>query len=94
MSEQWNTKFGSRRVRKDLPTLQEAIIAAEGITDDVDVQVEIAASLMGLAPESIRAEMVPKPIKSHSRVVAGKQGSLRTVIVERRSLARTSPHGR
>jgi hypothetical protein len=91
MSEQWNTKFGPRRVRKDPPTLQEAIVAAEGLTDDVDGQVEIAASLMGLAPESIRAEMLPKPSKkSHSRMVAGKQGALRTVIVERRSLRRSS----
>ena len=34
MSEDWNTKYGSRRVRRDPPTLDEAIFAAIGITDD------------------------------------------------------------
>jgi len=88
MSEQWNTKFGSRRVRTELPTLQEGIIAAQGITSDVNAQVEIAASLLGVAAESIRAEILAKPVKSHNRVDAGKQGAGRTVIVERRSLRR------
>src|SRR5215467_4656952 len=30
----WKTKFGPRRVRHDPPTLEEAIIAATGLTDD------------------------------------------------------------
>ena len=34
MSEDWNTKYGTRRVRRDPPTLEEAIFAAVGITDD------------------------------------------------------------
>ena len=51
MSEDWNTKYGSRRVRRDPPTLEEAIFAAIGITDDQDAQAEIAAALMGLPIE-------------------------------------------
>ena len=51
MSEDWNTKYGTRRVRRDPPTLEEAIFAAVGITDDLDAQAEIAASLMGLPIE-------------------------------------------
>ena len=48
MSEDWNTKYGTRRVRRDPPTLEEAIFAAVGITDDQQQQAEIAAALMGL----------------------------------------------
>ena len=51
MSEDWNTKYGPRRVRRDPPTLDEAIFAAIGITDDQHAQAEIAASLMGLPIE-------------------------------------------
>ena len=51
MSEDWNTKYGPRRVRRDPPTLDEAIFAAIGITDDQEAQAEIAASLMGLPIE-------------------------------------------
>jgi hypothetical protein len=91
MSEQWVTKFGPRRVRRDLPTLQEAIIAAEGITDDLDSQVEIAASLIGLAPESVRAEIASKRVETGSRSVSGKPGALRSVVVEYRSSGRRKP---
>ena len=45
MSEDWNTKYGTRRVRRDPPTLDEAIFAAVGITDDPEAQAEIAAAL-------------------------------------------------
>ena len=48
MSEDWNTKYGTRRVRRDPPTLEEAIFAAVGITEDPQQQAEIAAALMGL----------------------------------------------
>jgi hypothetical protein len=56
MSEVWNTKFGRRRVRHDPPTLQEAIVAASGLTDNLQEQVEIAASLMEMpaGPPSAR----------------------------------------
>jgi hypothetical protein len=57
MSDDWNTKYGPRRVRRDPPTLDEAIFAAIGITDDQDEQAEIAASLMGLPIESVTAEV-------------------------------------
>ena len=57
MSEDWNTKYGTRRVRRDPPTLDEAIFAAVGITDDQAAQAEIAASLMGLPIEAGTAEV-------------------------------------
>ena len=48
MSEVWKTKYGPRRVRRDPPTVTEAVAAARGLTDDVQEQIEIAASLMDL----------------------------------------------
>ncbi len=88
MSEDWNTKYGTRRVRRDPPTLDEAIFAAIGITDDPEAQAEIAASLMGLPVESVQAEVKKASRvtagRSTSRVIAGEQGAQRSVVVERR----------
>jgi len=88
MSEDWNTKYGPRRVRRDPPTLDEAIFAAVGITDDQEAQAEIAASLMGMPLEVVQAE-VRKLGRSAARaqttrVIAGEQGAQRSVVVERR----------
>jgi hypothetical protein len=87
MSEDWNTKYGSRRVRRDPPTLDEAIFAAIGITDDQQAQAEIAAALMGLPIESVQAEVKKAArigARTATRVIAGEQGAQRTVVVERR----------
>jgi hypothetical protein len=88
MSEDWNTKYGTRRVRRDPPTLEEAIFAAIGITDDQQAQAEIAASLMGLPIEHVQAEVKKAsrvtPGRSTTRVIAGEQGAQRSVVVERR----------
>jgi hypothetical protein len=88
MSGEWNTKYGTRRVRHDPPTLEEAIFAAMGITEDLDQQAEIAASLMGLPLEDVQAQVKkanrPSGTLRVSRVIAGEQGAQRTVVVERR----------
>lgn len=88
MSEDWNTKYGTRRVRRDPPTLDEAIFAAVGITDDQDAQAEIAASLMGLPLEAVQAEVRKLGRTSarvaSTRVIAGEPGAQRSVLVERR----------
>jgi hypothetical protein len=88
MSQSWNTKYGTRRVRRDPPTLEEAIFAAVGITDDQEAQAEIAASLMGLPVESVQAEVkkVGRVTRSSTRVIAGEQGAQRSVVVERRGI--------
>ncbi|KZD21585.1 hypothetical protein [Tardiphaga robiniae] len=88
MSEDWNTKYGTRRVRRDPPTLEEAIFAAMGITEDLDQQAEIAASLMGMPFDAVQAE-VKKANRSTgtlrvTRVIAGEQGAQRSIVVERR----------
>jgi hypothetical protein len=89
MSENWNTKYGPRRVRRDPPTLEEAIFAAIGITDDQSAQAEIAAALMGLPVDAVTAEVkkvARTSARSSTRVIAGEQGAQRSVVVERRVL--------
>jgi hypothetical protein len=92
MSEDWNTKYGVRRVRRDPPTLEEAIFAAVGITDDLDQQAEIAASLMGLPLETVQAEVKKANRASvrSTRVIAGEQGAQRSIVVERKVSRRVS----
>ena len=92
MSADWNTKYGTRRVRHDPPTLDEAIFAAIGITDDHAQQAEIAAALMGMPLDVVQAE-VKKQARTNSRitatrVIAGEQGAQRSVVVERRVVRR------
>jgi hypothetical protein len=91
MSEDWNTKYGPRRVRRDPPTLEEAIFAATGITDDQEAQAEIAAALMGLPIEIVTAEvkkLARTSARSTTRVIAGEQGAQRSIVVERRVVRR------
>mgnify|MGYP001051947070 CR=1 FL=1 len=92
MSDNWMTKYGARRVRRDPPTLDEAIFAAMGITDNAEEQAEIAASLMGLPLAAVQTE-VPKVSRTTARVrtqqvIAGEPGAQRTVVVERRTVRR------
>src|SRR5262249_20282408 len=93
MSEDWNTKYGPRRVRRDPPTLDEAIFAATGITDDQDSQAEIAAALMGMPLDVVQAEVKKQSRMAArgggvTRVIAGEQGAQRSVVVERRVVRR------
>jgi hypothetical protein len=95
MSEDWNTKYGPRRVRRDPPTLEEAIFAASGITEDQDAQAEIAAALMGMPIDVVQAEVkkqnrVAARGGAVTRVIAGEQGAQRSVVVERRVVRRAS----
>ncbi len=88
MSEVWNTKYGPRRVRRDPPTVAEAVAAARGLTDDVQEQIEIAASLMDLPPEQVKPEVLKAATatrKEANNTVAfvGRAGAPRTVVVER-----------
>jgi 2-phospho-L-lactate guanylyltransferase (CobY/MobA/RfbA family) len=84
MSEVWHTKYGARRVRRDPPTIAEAIDAASGLSDDPQEQVDIAASLMQLSPDEVRAEMKKAGARKVT-MVAGRAGLTRAVVVERRT---------
>ncbi|ANY83476.1 hypothetical protein BB934_34970 (plasmid) [Microvirga ossetica] len=69
------------------PTLEEAIHAAQGLTDDIDGQAEIAAGLMGLPEPDVRFAILKAPPRrparpsTQVRVATGRQ----TVLVERRA---------
>ncbi len=86
MSEVWKTKYGLRRVCFDPPTLKEAISAARGLTDELQLQTEIAASLMDVPVEAVRAELLKTaPPRGSAQIVThGREGTVRTVVVERK----------
>jgi hypothetical protein len=85
MSDAWNTKYGRRRVRRDPPTVEEAVLAAQGLTDEIKEQIEIVASLMEVSVDEARGTVLRMgPRKDVNRVtVAGPAGSPRAVVVER-----------
>jgi hypothetical protein len=94
MTTTWKTKYGPRRVRHDPPTLEEAIIAARGLTDDFEAQVEIAAGLMEAEPEAVRAALkkMPAPRKAAATVAfTNRGGTERSVVVERKPTRRVLP---
>jgi hypothetical protein len=91
MSEDWNTKYGPRRVRRDPPTLEEAIFAAVGITEDQEQQAEIASALMGMPYQEVLVEVKKQGralARAATRVITGEQGAQRSVVVERRVVRR------
>jgi hypothetical protein len=85
MNRTWNTKYGPRQVKEAPPTLDEAIFAATGITDDVQAQAEIAAELMGLPLEEVKTA-VRKSARTtlvSAQVTTGGRSMQRSVVVER-----------
>lgn len=42
------------RPRHEPPTIDEAVVAAQGLSDDIDQQSEIAALLMGVPEQDVR----------------------------------------
>ena len=87
MNEVWETKDGRRRVRRDPPTIEEAVQAAQGLTDDLKEQMEIVASLMEVPLDEARGAVLRVgQRKDVSRVtIAGRVGAARAVVVERRA---------
>jgi hypothetical protein len=92
-NEVWETRDGRRRVRRDPPTIEEAVLAAQGLADDVSAQTEIVASLMQIPAEQARGAVLRMGEgKSVSRTViaartgraASQGGAPRAVVVERR----------
>ena len=81
MAATWKTKWGVRRVRRDNPTIEEALVAAESLADDPAQRAAIAASLMGLPVEEVQALAAKHAAKTRGRasLVAGRT---RAVVVE------------
>jgi hypothetical protein len=91
MSEVWDTKDGRRRVRRDPPTVDDAVLAAQGMADDIDGQVDIVMSLMQVSAEEARSAVLRLAQRKDTNhlTVAGRAGTARTVVVERRAPRRT-----
>ncbi len=87
----WKTKFGLRQVKQELPTIEEALTAAECLTDDLNQQLEIAASLMGIESEKVReaAKWRPPALLEKRDILQikriGSDTNTRAVVVERRA---------
>ena len=81
MTATWKTKWGVRRVRRDNPTVEEALIAAESLAADPIQRAEIAATLMGVPVEEVRALAAKQAARTRGRasLVAGRT---RAVVVE------------
>ena len=93
MSEVWDTKDGRRRVRRDPPTIEDAVLAAQCMAeDDTDAQVEIVMSLMAVSAEEARTAVLKhgqrKDRETARFTIAGRRGAPRTVVVERRTSRR------
>ena len=90
MSDIWNTKDGRRRVRRDLPTVEEAVLAAQGMTEEIAEQVEIVVSLMDVAPEEARGAVLRLAQRKdvNRTTITSSAGVPRTVVVERRTTRR------
>jgi len=89
MSATWMTKYGPRRVRHDPPTLEEALFAAEGLTENLQDRINIAAALMQRPVEEVRAD-AERILRTRVRTVQGRE-SLGAIVVERRAPRRALP---
>jgi hypothetical protein len=91
MTAAWNTKSGGRRVRHDPPTIEEALEAAECFAEGLDNQIAVAAQLMGVSEDEVRAvaQRAQRRATTIQRVApATPSPSGRAVIVERRTTRR------
>jgi len=84
------------RIKKCLPTIEEAILAAQGLSDDLDHQAEIAAGFMDVSVDDVRplvAKAAAEAASKETRVVASRNGAERAVVVERARTRTVIPPG-
>ncbi|MFO1061280.1 MAG: hypothetical protein U1E53_30475 [Dongiaceae bacterium] len=82
------------RTRHEPPTLDEAIFAAQGLSDEIAAQIEITASLTGLAPDEVRSQVLERAALrrvEHHTVVTRRAGMAQRVVVERKPTRRLIP---
>jgi hypothetical protein len=76
------------RVRYEPPTLDEAIFAAQGMSDNPAAQIEMVASLMGLPEEEVRTRVLAQaPTRGGTQqvVMTTRNGMQRSVVVQRKT---------
>ena len=78
------------RVKNEPPTLEEAMLAASYMSDELSQQLEIAAALMGL-PLTAETTKALNAVKPRGNVVdiSTRSGASRTVVVEKKRIVRT-----
>jgi hypothetical protein len=66
--------------------VDEAVVAAQGLSADLEQQVAIAAGLMGMSEDEIRPYVMGAPKPEWEPYSSRQSGSVhRTVVVQRRS---------
>ena len=65
------------RVRRDPPTLEEAVVAVQGLSDDIEEQVEIASGLMGVPQEEVRPVIASAPLRRRPAVSSAARARCR-----------------
>jgi hypothetical protein len=94
VSEVWETKDGLRRVRRDPPTVDDAVLAAQGLTEDLEGQIEIVAALMSVPPDEARRAVLKMRRPDSRLTISGRGGLARAVVVERKSSRRVTAQAR
>src|ERR1700686_3282669 len=86
MSDIWDTKDGRARGGGRPPTVEEAVQAAEGLTDELSEQIEIVASLMEVTADEARGAVLRMGQRKDVNrfTIVGRAGSPRAVVGERR----------
>ena len=83
------------RVRRDPPTLEEAVVAAQGLSDDIEEQVEIASGLMGVPQEEVRPVIASaRPSETARGFERSSRAMPQVVVLRRRAVRRGSPRSR
>jgi hypothetical protein len=88
LNEIWETKDGLRRVRRDPPTVDDAVLAAQGLTEELEGQIEIVVALMSISAEEARRAVLKMRRPESRLTVPGRGGVARAVVVERKSSRR------
>ena len=70
------------RIKREFPTVDEAVFAAQGLTEDMEQQVAIAASLMNMSEDEVRPR------------VAEANAKTRRMLLQPQPVRTTSPSGR
>jgi hypothetical protein len=74
------------RTRYEPPTLEEAILAAQGLSSDIEHQVAIACELIGRPEDEVRQAALRLRSSALRSTAIRAQGPRRLVVVEKRSL--------
>jgi hypothetical protein len=76
-----------RKTRIEPPALEEAIVAAQGLSDDIESQTEIAAQLMGIPIQDVRPAILQAAAQARaapSVAAPVRANGTKVVVVERR----------